>query len=137
MQKLRMYGKCFNGNCQSHKHIYYWNSLFSFSVWFISLTIILLLKSFIRIGSIYDVITFQNHVIGWGEAKVIGTEQDRYKRWVKEAVEIRKRGATTMNWDEGQYHLSRVFDELLLAGDKPSRNSRSVAKQPTSDDSSS
>ena len=35
-----------------------------------------------------------------------------------------------MNRDEGQYHLSHVFDKLLLSGDKTSRNSRSVAKQP-------
>ena len=59
------------------------------------------------------------------------------KIWIKEAVEIRKKGATTMNRDEGQYHLSHVFDELLLPGDKSSRNSRVVAKQPTSVDSSS
>ena len=38
-----------------------------------------------------------------GEAKIIGTEQDRYKRWIKEAIAIRKKGGTTMNRDEGQY----------------------------------
>ena len=38
-----------------------------------------------------------------GEAKVIGTEQDGYQRWVKEAVEIRKRRGTDMNKDEGQF----------------------------------
>ncbi len=51
-----------------------------------------------------------NHVIGWDQSKVIGTEQDRYKRWIKETIEIRKRGDSTMNRDEGQYHLRRRFD---------------------------
>ena len=54
-----------------------------------------------------------NHVIGWGDAKVIGKEENRYKRWVKEAMEIRKRKGSTMNRDEGQYNLSHVFDEFL------------------------
>ena len=60
-----------------------------------------------------------NHVIGWDEAKVIGTEQDRYKRWIREAIEIRKKGASkTMNRDEGQYFLTHVFDDLLSSGKK-------------------
>ena len=46
------------------------------------------------------------------------TEQDRFKRWVKEAVEIRKKRGTTMNRGEGQHHLSHIFDELLIS---PSR----------------
>ena len=44
----------------------------------------------------------KNHVIGWGEETIIGTEQDRFKRWIKEAIAIRKKGGTTMNRDEGQ-----------------------------------
>ena len=48
------------------------------------------------------------------EAKIIGTEQARYKSWIKEAIEIRKKGGTTMNRDEGQYFLSRAFDEILM-----------------------
>ena len=51
-------------------------------------------------------------VIDWDEAKVIGKESDRYKRWIKEAIAIRKQG-TTINRDEGQYQLSHVFDDLL------------------------
>jgi hypothetical protein len=65
-------------------------------------------------SAITDHVVDRNHVIGWGEAKVIGTEQDRYKRWIKEAIEIRKKRGNTMNRDEGQYHLSHIFDEFLL-----------------------
>ena len=49
-----------------------------------------------------------------GEAKIIVTEQDRYKRLIKEAITIRKKGGTTMNRDEGQYFLSQAFDEILM-----------------------
>ena len=35
-------------------------------------------------------IKYKNHVFGWGKAKIIGTEQDRLKCWIKEAIEIRK-----------------------------------------------
>ena len=78
----------------------------------------------------------QNHVIGWGRAKVIGTEQDRYKRWIKEAIEIRKRRGATMNRDEGQYFLSHVYDELLLEKksirSKPTGNSQSTTSKRSS-----
>ena len=45
---------------------------------------------------------------------IIGTEQDRYKRWIKEATTIRKNGGTTMKRDEGQYFLSHACDEILM-----------------------
>ena len=65
-------------------------------------------------SAVTDHVVEQNHVIGWDRARVIGTEQNRYKRWVKEAMEIRKRRGATMNRDEWQYFLSHVYDELLL-----------------------
>ena len=41
-------------------------------------------------SAITDHVADWNHVIGWEKAKFIGTEED-YKRWIKEAIEIRKR----------------------------------------------
>ena len=79
-------------------------------------------------SAITDHVVDKNHVIGWGKAKVIGTETDIYKRWVKEAIEIRTRGSTTMNRDEGQYHLSHIYDELLLNGNLPNRKSTGNSK---------
>ena len=70
-------------------------------------------------SAITDHVVDKNHVIGWGEAKIIGTEQDRYKRWIKEAIEIRKKGGTTMNRDEGQYFLSHIFDKILMKKKHP------------------
>ena len=41
-------------------------------------------------SAVTDHVVERNHVIGWDRAKVIGTEQNRYKRRMKEAIEIRK-----------------------------------------------
>ena len=64
-------------------------------------------------SAVTDHVVEHNHVMGWKDSKVIGTEQNKFKRWIKEAIEIRKRGGATMNRDEGQYFLTHVFDELL------------------------
>ena len=42
-----------------------------------------------------------------GEAKFIGTDQDRFKRWIKEATAIRKIAT-------GQYFLPHILDEILI-----------------------
>ena len=78
-----------------------------------------------------DHVVDKNHVIGWKEAKVIGTESNKHKRWIREAIEIRKRKGDTMNRDEGTYHLSHVFDDLLSPkekslGDKRTGNSKTT-----------
>ena len=90
-------------------------------------------QSTVHKSAITDHVVESNHVISWDEAKIVGRESDRYKRWIKEAITIRKQGAT-MNRDEGQYHLSHVFDDLLV--DKTSRNTQpagnAVAKQHSS-----
>ena len=81
-------------------------------------------------SAITDHVVDRNHVIGWKKGKVIGTEQNKYKRWIKEAIEIRKREGHTMNRDEGQYHLTHVYDELLKKSprscEKRSGNSKST-----------
>ena len=63
-------------------------------------------------SAISDHVVDNNHLMNWEEASIIGEESDRYMRWIKEAIAIRKEG-TTMNRDEGQYYLSHVFDDLL------------------------
>ena len=54
-----------------------------------------------------------NHVIGWGEAKVIDQEANKTTRWLKEAIWIRSRGNKTMNKDEGAYKLDHIYDQLI------------------------
>ena len=55
----------------------------------------------------------ENHVIDWSKAAVIDRESDRFTRWIKEAVHIRKEGQRAMNRDEGSYQLSHVYDRFL------------------------
>ena len=43
----------------------------------------------------------KNHVIRSGEVNIIGTEQDRFKCWIKEAIAIREKKSISMNRDEG------------------------------------
>ena len=81
----------------------------------------------------------KNHVVGWDDAKVLGTEEDKYKRWIREANEIRKRRGKTMNRDEGQYQLTHIFDDFLVSpGSKsPGKQSGNSATTTSSSVSSS
>ena len=60
----------------------------------------------------------ENHLMDWDAARVIRTERNRYHRWIKEAVEIRKRAPNTMNRDDGAYQLSHTWD-MVLQGRPP------------------
>jgi len=42
-----------------------------------------------------DHATQENHVINWSQATVIDREPERFTRWIKEAIHIRKEGRTT------------------------------------------
>jgi len=50
-----------------------------------------------------DHATQENHVINWSQATVIDREPERFTRWIKEAIHIRKEGQQAMNRDEGSY----------------------------------
>ena len=69
-----------------------------------------------------DHVVEKNHVIGWDRAKVIGIEQNRYKRCVKEAIEIRKRRGTTMNRDQGQYFFHTFLMNCFLKNPQREEN---------------
>jgi len=43
---------------------------------------------------------------------VIDREPERFTRWIKEAIHIRKEGKQAMNRDEGSYQLSHAYDRL-------------------------
>ena len=63
----------------------------------------------------------ENHVMDWDKARVIKQENNRYHRWIKEAIEIRKRGPDTMNRDEGAFMLSHTWTSILGGGRTHSR----------------
>jgi len=53
------------------------------------------------------------HVINWSQARVIDREPERFTRWIKEVIRIRKEGQQAMNRDEGSYQLSHAYDRFL------------------------
>jgi len=55
----------------------------------------------------------ENHVINWSQATVIDREPERFTRWIREAIHIRKEGQQAMNRDEGSYQLSHAYDRFL------------------------
>ena len=73
-------------------------------------------------SAITDHVAINNHVMDWDNISVLDLEEDRNKRWIKEAIWIRK-SAPVMNRDEGDYQLSHVYDSLitiLTSGDQNS-----------------
>ena len=65
-------------------------------------------------SAISDHVARANHVINWDEAKILGREHNKRSREVREATEIRRRGAKTLNREEGTYLLSHVYDPLIM-----------------------
>ena len=63
-------------------------------------------------SAITDHTNKENHVINWDKTKVLAKESHRQKRWIREAIEIRKKG-TTMNRDQGNYQLPPIYHSLL------------------------
>ena len=49
----------------------------------------------------------------WDNARVIRAEANKFQRWIREAINIRKRGPRSMNRDEGAYSLSHKWDSVL------------------------
>ena len=49
----------------------------------------------------------------WDNGHIIRSEPNRYRRWIKEAIEIRKRARDTINRDEGAYMLSHTWNTIL------------------------
>ena len=64
-------------------------------------------------SAITDHVTQEKHVIDWDSAKLLQREGDWVVRGIKEAINIRK-NPSNMNTDEGRYHLSHMYDNLLI-----------------------
>ena len=84
-------------------------------------------ESQINNSAITDHVARANHMIKWGESKILDKESDRKSRWIKESIWIRRRGQTTMNRDEGVYNLSHVYDPLL----KTAKETNNTNDRPT------
>ncbi len=80
----------------------------------------------------------------WNNARIIGSESNKHKRWIKEAIEIGKRAQNTISRDDGAFMLSLIWDSLLQrpldggGGDQPDRPVRSTRQvTPTADNDTS
>ncbi len=62
-------------------------------------------------SAISDHVAQENHTINWDSTRIVMKEPVEKTRWMKEAIQIR--WIPTMNRDEGNYHLSHLFDDLL------------------------
>jgi len=67
------------------------------------------------------------NVINWSQATVTGREPERFTRWIKETIHIRKEGQQAMNRDEGSHTYTTAFltRRLLVV----SRTERTENKQ--------
>ena len=81
-------------------------------------------------SALADHVACNNHNIAWAESTILTTECDRYTRWVKEAIWIRRRGQHSMNRVDGTFKLSHLYDGLI-AGNKRINSSRHKGKKPT------
>jgi len=79
-------------------------------------------------SAIADHAARSNHVINWDDFKLIDRKSERVKRWIKEAIWVRKRGEeNTLNRNEGVYKLSNIYNPLLQSDGKPG-NTTTVAR---------
>lgn len=62
---------------------------------------------------ILDRCKWEQHITDWRNTTIITSETRKYQRWIKEAIEIRKRGAKIINRDEGAFLLPHTLDSLL------------------------
>ena len=60
-----------------------------------------------------------NHIIDWPSTKVIGREDNRQKRWIREAIRIRQEGNKALNRDGGNHDLPHLWDQLLISTAMP------------------
>ncbi|XP_072041201.1 uncharacterized protein [Amphiura filiformis] len=62
-------------------------------------------------SAITDHIAQENHVIEWEGAKILDRDSNAFTRRIREAIQIRKKGAKAINRDEGIVSLDHVYDQ--------------------------
>ena len=73
-------------------------------------------------------------MIDWEGATILDKEANQFKRKVREAIWIRRKGADTMNRDIGSFTLDHVYDSLLTpshAGNEATAGFRGRSSEPS------
>ena len=68
------------------------------------------------------------HSIDWDGVKVLDREAKWFKRGVKEAIQIKRRGSN-LNRDKGRHQLPPAFDSIL-SSDQPPSTSGQMTQNP-------
>ena len=82
-------------------------------------------------SAITDHVSETNHSVSWDDSLVIDRESDKYTRWIKESIWIRREGQKTMNKDEGAYRLHHIYDHLITPS-TPGSTSKNTNRSNTS-----
>ena len=65
-------------------------------------------------SAISDHVAETNHIIDWEGAKILHRESERYQRWIRESIWIRRRGDKAMNNQGGAaFNLSHQYDHII------------------------
>ena len=73
-------------------------------------------------SAIADHVASTNHIIDWEDPKILHREGDKFTRWIRESIWIRRRGNKAMNNEGGAaYNLNHVYDHII----QKSRNTSS------------
>ena len=67
-------------------------------------------------SAITDHVVSKNHVMNWEQCKVIAREEQKFQRWVRVGIHIRRTNPN-MNRDEGCYHLSNIWNQVTPTPD--------------------
>ena len=60
----------------------------------------------------------ENHIMNWEDCKILESESNKKRRWIKESMWLQKRGNKVMNHDERGYMLSKAWNTILSQEDQ-------------------
>ena len=81
-------------------------------------------------SAISDHVASTYHIIDWEGVKILHREDERYPRWIRESIWIRRRGTKAMNNEGGAaYYLNHQYDHLIQSNSRntSSRNTNSAS----------
>ena len=84
-------------------------------------------------SAITDHVAQENHIINWDEAKILDRDSNTFSRRIREAIEIRKKGAKAINRDEGSFTLDHVYDSLLCTTSHPRKENNNKFPEKSSE----
>ena len=64
-------------------------------------------------SALTDHVALTNHTIDWDNSKSVVREDNRLKRWIREAIHIQMEGQQTINRDQGQYQLPKLYNPII------------------------